>query len=42
MGAGKRSIVRYIDEIQTKGFINVRKRRLGRPNLYEVRVDKVQ
>ncbi|MBD3663790.1 helix-turn-helix domain-containing protein [Sulfitobacter aestuariivivens] len=42
LGAGKRSVVRYIDELQTKGYIKVKKRGLGKPNLYEIRVDKVQ
>ena len=42
MGAGKRSVARYIDELQTKGYIKVKKRGLGKPNLYEIRVDKVK
>lgn len=42
MGAGKRSVIRYIDELQTKGYIRVKKRGLGKPNLYEILVDKVQ
>lgn len=41
MGAGKRSVVRYIDELQTKGYIKVKKRGLGKPNLYEIRVNKL-
>lgn len=42
MGAGKRSVVRYIDELQSKGYIKVRKRGLGKPNIYEILVDKVR
>ena len=41
MGAGKRSVIRYIEELESKGFIKVTKRGLGKPNLYEIRVDKV-
>jgi biotin operon repressor len=42
MGAGKRSVVRYIDELQKKGYIKITKRGLGKPNLYELRVDKAK
>ncbi len=40
MGAGRRSVVRYIDELQKKGYIKVKKRGLGKPNIYEITVDK--
>ena len=42
MGAGQRSVVRYIDELEKKGYIKITKRGLGKPNLYELRVDKAK
>ena len=36
MGAGERSIVRYIQELEMAKFINVRRRGQGRPNVYEL------
>lgn len=36
MGAGVRSVVRYIQELEKAQFIVVRKRGQGRPNLYEL------
>lgn len=36
MGSGKRSVVRYIDELEKKGFINIKRRGQGRPNIYEI------
>jgi hypothetical protein len=36
MGAGVRSVVRYIQELEKEQFVVVRKRGQGRPNLYEL------
>lgn len=36
MGAGERSVVRYIQELEKEQFVNVKRRGLGRPNLYEL------
>ena len=36
MGAGERSVVRYIQELEKEQFISVKRRGLGRPNLYEL------
>jgi hypothetical protein len=36
MGAGIRSVVRYIQELEKAQFVAVRKRGQGRPNLYEL------
>lgn len=36
MGAGERSVVRYIQELEKEQFITVKRRGLGRPNLYEL------
>jgi hypothetical protein len=36
MGAGERSVVRYIQELEKEQFITVTRRGLGRPNLYEL------
>jgi DNA-binding MarR family transcriptional regulator len=36
MGAGERSVVRYIQELEKENFITVQRRGLGRPNLYEL------
>ena len=40
MGSGKRSVVRYIDELSTKGYITIKKQGQGKSNLYELNVDK--
>lgn len=36
MGSGVRSVVRYIQELEKGEFIKIRKRGLGKPNLYEL------
>ena len=36
MGGGVRSIVRYVQELESGGFIKITRRGLGRPNLYEI------
>lgn len=36
MGSGLRSVVRYIQELEQKGFVTIKKRGQGRPNLYEL------
>ena len=34
MGAGKRSVVRHIDELDRYGIITVKRQGLGKPNIY--------
>jgi len=36
MGAGKRSVVRWIKELETADFLKVKRRGLGKSNLYEL------
>jgi uridine phosphorylase len=36
MGAGSRSIRRYIDELERAGFLEVRQRGLGKTNIYRL------
>lgn len=36
MGTGKRSVVRYIAELEKAGLLTVKRRGQGRPNLYTV------
>lgn len=36
MGSGQRSVVRYIKELEEKGFLKITRRGLGKPNLYEL------
>jgi hypothetical protein len=36
MGAGVRSVVRYIQELEKEQFVAIKKRGPGRPNLYEL------
>ena len=36
MGSGKRSVVRYISELESVGLISVARRGQGRPNLYTI------
>ena len=36
MGAGVRSVVRYIQELEKEQFVAIQKRGQGRPNLYEL------
>lgn len=38
MGSGKRSIVRYISELERVGLLTIKRRGQGRPNLYTVNV----
>ena len=37
MGSGKRSVVRYIDELERNGFIAIKRQGLGKPNVYTLR-----
>lgn len=34
MGAGKRSVVRYIDELEKASCISIKRQGLGKPNIY--------
>jgi biotin operon repressor len=34
LGAGKRSVVRYIEELERKGFVTVKRQGLGKVNIY--------
>jgi transcription initiation factor IIE alpha subunit len=36
MGSGKRSVVRYIAELESVGLISITRRGQGRPNLYTI------
>ena len=36
MGGGVRSIVRYVQELETAGFVKIVRRGQGKPNLYEL------
>ena len=36
MGAGKRSVIRFMAELEKAGFIAVKRRGLGQTNLYEL------
>ena len=36
MGSGVRSVVRYIQELETERFVSIKKRGQGRPNLYDL------
>ena len=36
MGAGERSVVRYIQELETQGFIKIKRRGQGKVNIYEL------
>jgi hypothetical protein len=36
MGGGVRSVVRYVQELENRGFIKITRRGLGKPNLYEI------
>ena len=36
MGAGKRSVVRYIDELERKDFVSIKRQGLGKPNIYKL------
>jgi biotin operon repressor len=46
MGSGLRSVVRFIQELEKEGFIVIKRRGQGKPNLYELNltatVDKKQ
>ena len=35
-GMGQRSVVRYIQELEDKGFISIKRRGLGKVNIYEL------
>lgn len=34
MGSGKRSVVRYIDELERNGYVDIKRQGLGKPNVY--------
>jgi hypothetical protein len=34
MGSGKRSVVRYIDELERSGYITIKRQGLGKSNIY--------
>jgi len=36
MGSGKRSVVRYMQELEKAGYVTIRRRGLGKSNLYEL------
>jgi biotin operon repressor len=36
MGCGLRSVVRFIQELEKEGFIAIKRRGQGKPNLYEL------
>lgn len=36
MGAGKRSVIRFLQELETAGFIAVTRRGLGKSNVYQL------
>ena len=36
MGAGKRSVIRFMAELEKAGFIAVKRRGLGQTNLYQL------
>ena len=36
MGGGVRSIVRYVQELESVGFVRIVRRGLGKPNIYEL------
>lgn len=40
MGAGERSVVRYVKELEQEEFIHIKRRGQGRPNIYELIVTK--
>jgi len=37
-GMGVRSVVRYINELEERGFITIKRRGLGKVNIYELRM----
>jgi Helix-turn-helix domain len=34
MGSGRRSLVRYIDELEREGFVSIKRQGLGKVNIY--------
>jgi biotin operon repressor len=38
MGCGRRSVVRYISELEQVGLITIKRRGQGRPNLYTIHI----
>ena len=36
MGAGVRSIIRHLQELETAEYITIKRRGLGKPNIYEI------
>ncbi len=34
MGSGKRSVVRYLDELEREGFVSIKRQGLGKVNIY--------
>ena len=40
MGAGVRSIIRHVQELETAGYIAIKRRGLGKPNIYEINLTR--
>jgi biotin operon repressor len=40
MGAGVRSIVRHVQELETAGYITIKRQGLGKPNIYEINLQR--
>ena len=40
MGAGVRSIIRHVQELETAGYISIKRRGLGKPNIYEINLTR--
>lgn len=38
MGVGKRSVVRFISELEKESFIEIKRQGQGRPNLYTLKL----
>lgn len=41
MGSGLRSVVRFIQELEKEGFVAIKRRGQGKPNLYELNLTAV-
>ena len=40
LGGGVRSIIRYVQELEKAGYITIRRRGLGKPNIYELNLSR--
>ena len=40
MGGGVRSIVRHVQELESMGYIHIKRRGLGKPNIYELNLTR--